>query len=124
MNLKANLARLFANPNAGDLETEHSEVALSVRLQVWQYLNLQLCLIQVMQVILKVQYSIKMHAFSYDAGHQNRELQRDASLSADEIVVTAVYGVGELHDSYGVELHFDSINPIISTMGGIFSPFL
>ena len=36
------------------------------------------------------------------------ETQRDASLRADEIVATAVYGVGELHDSYGVELHFDS----------------
>ena len=29
------------------------------------------------------------------------ETQRDASLRADEIVATAVYGVGELHDSYG-----------------------
>ena len=36
------------------------------------------------------------------------ETQRDASLRADEIVATAVYGVGEIHDSYGVELHFDS----------------
>jgi N4-gp56 family major capsid protein len=40
------------------------------------------------------------------------ETQRDASLRADEIVATAVYGVGELYDGYGVELHFDSsINP-------------
>jgi hypothetical protein len=36
------------------------------------------------------------------------ETQRDASLRADEIVATAVYGVGELHDTYGVELHYDS----------------
>jgi len=36
------------------------------------------------------------------------ETQRDASLRGDEIVATAVYGVGELHDSYGVEIHFDS----------------
>lgn len=36
------------------------------------------------------------------------ETQRDASLRADEIVATAVYGVGEIHDSYGVELHYDS----------------
>ena len=36
------------------------------------------------------------------------ETQRDASLRADEIVATAVYGVGELHDSYGVELHVNS----------------
>jgi hypothetical protein len=36
------------------------------------------------------------------------ETQRDASLRADEIVATSVYGVGEIHDSYGVEMHFDS----------------
>ena len=36
------------------------------------------------------------------------ETQRDASLRADEIVATAVYGVGELNDTYGVELHSDS----------------
>ena len=36
------------------------------------------------------------------------ETQRDASLRADEIVATAVYGVGELHDTYGVELMMDS----------------
>ena len=27
---------------------------------------------------------------------------------ADEIVATAVYGVGELHDSYGIEVIADS----------------
>ena len=36
------------------------------------------------------------------------ETQRDASLRADEIVATSVYGVGEIHDSYGIELHYDS----------------
>lgn len=36
------------------------------------------------------------------------EVQRDASLRADELVATAVYGVGELFDTYGVELNFDS----------------
>ena len=36
------------------------------------------------------------------------ETQRDASLRADEIVATSVYGVGEIHDTYGVELHHDS----------------
>ena len=36
------------------------------------------------------------------------ETQRDASLRADEIVATSVYGVGEIHDSYGVEFHSDS----------------
>ena len=36
------------------------------------------------------------------------EVQRDASLRADEIVATAVYGVGELQDSYGIEIIADS----------------
>lgn len=36
------------------------------------------------------------------------ELQRDASLRATELVATAVYGVGELVDTYGVALSFDS----------------
>jgi len=36
------------------------------------------------------------------------EIQRDASLRADEIVATAVYGVGELQDSYGIEIVADS----------------
>ena len=36
------------------------------------------------------------------------ETQRDASLRADEIVATAVYGTGELNDTYGVELNVDS----------------
>ena len=37
------------------------------------------------------------------------ESQRDASLRADEIVATAVYGVSELHDSYGVKLTADTL---------------
>ena len=37
------------------------------------------------------------------------ETQRDASLRADEIVATAVYGVSEIHDSYGVKLTADSL---------------
>ena len=36
------------------------------------------------------------------------ETQRDASLRADELVATSVYGVGEIHDSYGVQLNHDS----------------
>ena len=37
------------------------------------------------------------------------ETHRDASLRADEIVATAVFGVGELHDSYGVKLTADTL---------------
>ena len=37
------------------------------------------------------------------------EIQRDASLRSDEIVATAVYGVSELHDSYGVKITADTL---------------
>ena len=36
------------------------------------------------------------------------ETQRDASARATEIVGVATYGVAEIHDTYGVELEFDS----------------
>jgi len=36
------------------------------------------------------------------------ETQRDASLRATEMNAVAVYGVGELDDSYGVEMYFDA----------------
>lgn len=36
------------------------------------------------------------------------EVQRDASLRADELVATATYGVAVLRQQYGVELAFDS----------------
>ena len=36
------------------------------------------------------------------------ELERNASLRGTEVVATAVYGVGELYDGYGVALNYDS----------------
>ena len=39
----------------------------------------------------------------------NIETQRDASLRAWELNATAIYGVGELDDSYGVKMTFDSV---------------
>ena len=38
----------------------------------------------------------------------NLETERDASNRAFELNATAVYGVGELDDSYGVEMLFDA----------------
>lgn len=38
----------------------------------------------------------------------NIETQRDASLRATELVATAVYGVGELFDNYGIPMDFAS----------------
>jgi N4-gp56 family major capsid protein len=36
------------------------------------------------------------------------ETQRESTLRADTLTASAVYGVGELIDSYGCELHYDS----------------
>ena len=36
------------------------------------------------------------------------ETERDASNRAWELNATAIYGVGELDDTYGVEMYFDS----------------
>ena len=106
--LKANLTNTFANPNAGDLQNEAMRsgfVGSLAGLRIFETSNI----------------SNTGNAGDYKGGAMHRdalalaemqglkiETQRDASLRADEIVATAVYGVGEIHDSYGVELHFDS----------------
>lgn len=106
--LKANLTNTFANPNSGDLQNEAMRsgfVGSLAGLRVFETSNM----------------SNSGAAGDYKGAAMHRdalalaemqglkiETQRDASLRADEIVATAVYGVGEIHDSYGVEMHFDS----------------
>jgi len=41
-------------------------------------------------------------------GGLNIETQRRASYVATDVVASLHYGVGELYDGYGVELHYDS----------------
>lgn len=45
----------------------------------------------------------------------NTERQRDASLRATELVVTADYGVFELDDGYGAPMTYDCANPSTTT---------
>ena len=106
--LKANLTNTFANPNAGDMQNEAMRsgfVGSLAGIRVFETSNM----------------SNTGTAGDYKGGAFHRdaialaemqglkiETQRDASLRADEIVATSVYGVGEIHDSYGVELHHDS----------------
>jgi hypothetical protein len=106
--LKANLTNTFANPNGGDLQNEAMRsgfVGSLSGLRIFETSNI----------------SNTGNAGDYKGAAMHRdalalaemqglkiETQRDASLRADEIVATAVYGVGEIHDSYGVELHHDS----------------
>lgn len=106
--LKANITNTFVNPNAGIIQNEAMAtgyVGTLFGVPVFETSNM----------------ADTGTAGDYKGGVFHRdalglavlqdikiETQRDASLRADEIVATAVYGVGELYDGYGVELHFDS----------------
>lgn len=106
--LKANLTNTFANPNAGLIQNEamaSGYVGMLAGVPIFETSNI----------------ANTGTAGDYKGGLFHRdalglallqdikiETQRDASLRADEIVATAVYGVGELYDGYGVELHYDS----------------
>ena len=106
--LKANLTNTFANANGNDVANEALRNGFVGRLggvPIYETTNV----------------SNDGTAGDYKQGVFHRdalglammqdikiETQRDASLRADEIVATSVYGVGELNDSYGVELHSDS----------------
>ena len=106
--LKANLTNTFANANANDLSNEALRSGFVGRLAG-------------MPIFETSNIANTGNAGDYKGGAMHRdalaiammedvkiETQRDASLRADEIVATSVYGVGEIHDSYGVELHYDS----------------
>ena len=106
--LKANLTNTFANSNANDLANEALRsgfVGTLAGMRIFETSNMSNT---------GNAGDYKGAAFHRDALAMAEmqglkiETQRDASLRADEIVATAVYGVGEIHDSYGVELHFDS----------------
>ena len=106
--LKANLTNTFANANANDLANEalrNGFVGRLAGMPVFETANM---------ANTGTAGDYKGGAFHRDAialaemQGLKVETQRDASLRADEIVATAVYGVGEIHDSYGVEMHFDS----------------
>jgi len=106
--LKANMTNTFANANANDLSNEALRsgfVGKLAGMNVFETSNM---------ADTGTAGDYKGGAFHRDAlaiammQDVKIETQRDASLRADEIVATSVYGVGEIHDTYGVELHYDS----------------
>ena len=106
--LKANLTNTFANANGNDISNEALRNGFVGRLggvPIYETTNI---------ANTGTGGDYKQGVFHRDAlalammQDLKIETQRDASLRADEIVATAVYGVGELNDSYGVELHSDS----------------
>tara|TARA_R100001480_G_scaffold131732_2_gene129028 strand:- start:473 stop:1318 length:846 start_codon:yes stop_codon:yes gene_type:complete len=106
--LKANLTNTFANANGNDLANEALRNGFVGRLggvPIFETTNI---------ANTGTTGDYKQGVFHRDAlgmammQDLKIETQRDASLRADEIVATAVYGVGELNDTYGVEVHSDS----------------
>ena len=108
-NVKKSLTNTFVNPNAGDLQNEAMRtgyIGNIAGVQIFETSNVDGT---------TDTDNCKGGIFSQDAlglammQDLKIETQRDASLRADEIVATAVYGVKELHDSYGVEMLSESV---------------
>jgi len=104
--LKDDLTNTFANPAGGDVQNTamvNGYVGMLAGVPVFESAN-----------IVSTAGDSKGAVFHQDAlglAVQNDitiELQRDASLRATELVATSAYGVGELEDSYGVEVWMDS----------------
>lgn len=106
--LKANLTNTFANSNANDVANEALRtgyVGTIAGVPVYETSNLA-------NTGTTGDYKgglFHREAIALALGNDIKiETQRDASARATEMVGTAVYGVGEIHDSYGVEILADS----------------
>ena len=105
--LKANLTNTFANPNGGDLQNEamrNGYVGTIAGINVYESANVSIdgnddakgavFAPEALAIAMKRDFQI--------------EPQRDASARAFELNATAIYGVGELDDSFGVEILSDA----------------
>lgn len=106
--LKANLTATYANPNAGLLQNEAMATG---------YLGM-LAGVPVFETA-NINNNGNTGAYVGAVFHRNSlglalmrdiqvETQRDASLRADEVVATAMYGVGTIYEGHGCALGFDS----------------
>lgn len=106
--LKANLTNTFANPNGGDSQNEamrNGYVGTIAGINVYESANVAIDVDGDSVGAVFAPEAIAI-AIKKDFGI---EAERDASLRAFELNATAVYGVGELDDSYGVKMTFDSV---------------
>jgi len=106
--LKANLTNTFANPNGGDSQNEAMRtgyVGTIAGINVYESAN----------VAIDGSGDAKGAVFAPEAimiamkRDFNIAPQRDESLRAFELNATAVYGVAELDDSFGIELLSDAV---------------
>jgi N4-gp56 family major capsid protein len=105
--LKANLTNTFANPNGGEAQNQamiNGFVGSIAGIDIYESAN----------VTVDVDGDAKGAVFAREGlalamkRDFNIEPQRDASNRAWELNATAAYAVGELDDSYGVEMYFDA----------------
>lgn len=105
--LKANLTNTFANPNGGDAQNAamaNGFVGSIAGINIYESAN----------ITIDANGDAKGAVFAPEALAMamkrdfNIEVERNASLRAFELNATAVYGVGELDDSYGCEMFFDA----------------
>lgn len=105
--LKANLTNTFANPNGGDLQNEamrNGYVGTIAGIDIFESANVAIDALGDAKGAIFAPQALAL-AMKRDF---NIEPQRDASNRAWELNATAIYGVGELDDSYGVEMYFDA----------------
>ena len=105
--LKANMTNTFVNPNGGDLQNEAMRtgyIGTVAGVNIYESAN----------ITVDGSGDAKGAVFAPEAvaiamkRDFNIETERNASLRAFELNATAIYGVGELDDSYGVEMYFDA----------------
>ena len=106
-NLKKSLTAAGVNPNGGDLQNEamrNGFVGRIAGIDIYESAN----------VTVDGSGDAKGGIFNAEAlcmamkKDFTIETQRDASLRATELNATAVYGVSELEDTFGVEMYFDA----------------
>lgn len=105
--LKANLTNTFANPNGGDAQNTamvNAYVGTIAGIDVYESANIT---VDGSDDAKGAVFAPEALAIAMKRDFQI-EPQRDASLRAFELNATAVYGVGELDDSFGVEMLFDA----------------
>lgn len=105
--LKANLTNTFANPNGGDLQNEamrNGYVGTIAGVNIYESANVS---VDGSDDAKGAVFAPEALAIAMKRDFQI-EPERDASNRAFELNATAVYGVGELDDSFGVEILSDA----------------
>ena len=105
--LKAGLTNTFANPNGGDLQNEamrNGYVGSIAGIDVYESANVS---VDGSDDAVAAVFAPEALAIALKSEF-NLETQRNATRRGTELVATAVYGVAELDDSYGVKITADA----------------